>query len=184
MAMKRLTVFISALCLLSWCALPLRAADTDAQKSTEEKKDLLDRLERANALFSEDKIEAAVGIYKAVLAEKPMPPTWGKVTFNLGIALRRLSKLDEAIRTFETIFPSEVDDREAGGHLMEEFRNYRYRACLQISACYEAKGDMARALTFALSARDKHKYQAHCGTCAKNARERLEARITELKKKK
>jgi hypothetical protein len=52
---------------------------------------------------------------------------------------------------------------------MEEFRNYRYRACLQISSCYESRGDVPHALEYARLARGKYRYQAHCANCAEDA---------------
>ena len=180
--MKKLGVCFAVLCFAVW--LPSWGANAEREKAPAEEKEFLDRFDAANDLFSKGKLREAATAYDALLKERPKPPTWGKVTFNLGIAHMSLSEYDQAIRTFETVFASKVDDREPGGNLMEEFRNYRYRACLQISRCYEAKGDIPGALSFAIKARDQHTYRAHYGTCAMNAREALQARINDLQKKK
>jgi len=154
----------------------------DGTPGVGETQEYLDRLEAANQRFSKGEVREAIRDWEALRAEDSRLSTWGKVTFNIGIAHKRLGGYDEAIRAFETIFPSKVDDREPGGNLMEEFRNYRYRACLEISSCYEAKGDIARALEYANLAREKYKYQAHCGTCAKEAESALSDRIERLEK--
>ena len=158
----------------------LRAVDT----TPVDKKEFLDRFDSANALFQKGNIREATVDYQALLKEDLTPPTWGKITFNLGMAQMRLSEFDAAIRTFETIFPSNVDDKEPGGNIMEEFRNYRFRASLLIARCYEEKGDIASALATLAKARDDHLYQAHCGTCASDADKALRSRIAELEKKK
>lgn len=76
-----------------------------------------------------------------------------------------------------------VDDKEAGGDIMEAYRNYRHRACLEIAECYEAQKDYVTALTYAEVARDKHKYQSWCGTWAQGARRALDEYIEKLKAK-
>jgi len=180
--MKKLVPCFAVLCLAA--SVPSWAAEAEPEKAHAEKRQFLDRFDVANDLFSKGKVREAATAYKALLREGLKPPTWGKVTFNLGIAHMKLSEYDEAIHTFETIFASKVDDREPGGNLMEEFRNYRYQACLKISRCYESKGDIPRALSFAIRARDDQKYQAHCGNCAMSASEALQDRIDDLGKKK
>lgn len=181
--MKKSPLIIVTLCLLSLSPVMASAAEARNEPPPTEIKEVSDRLDAANERFSKGEIREAANAYLALLGEKLLPSTWGKVTFNLGIAQMRLKEYDAAIRTFETIFPSAVDDREVGGHIMEEFRNYRYRACLQIAACYEAKGDIARALASTTSAREKYQYEAHCGNCADNARRALDARVSALEKK-
>ncbi len=118
------------------------------------------------------------------LAESKAPvPIVGKARFNLGLTLRTEKKYAEAIKVFENILSSAVDDREPGEHLMEEFMNYRYRSCLQISACYEAQSNLPKALAYAELARGKYRYEAHCGTCAEGAEKSLNARLKTLKEK-
>lgn len=172
--------YLRHLVLLGALSVALLQADDAAPA---EKKELLDRFDAANALFQNGKVREAAVEYQALLKEDLTPPTWGKLTFNLGMAQMRLSDFDAAIRTFERIFPSKVDDKEPGENIMEEFRNYRFRASLLIARCYEEKGNITSALSTLAKARDGHLYQAHCGTCASDADEALRSRIAELEKK-
>lgn len=175
--MRTLTWLLMFLCVgaATWS----HAADS----TQEEKKEFVERLNAANDLFTKGKIREAIAGYQALLKEDLIPPTWGKTTFNLGIAQMRLSDFSAAIHTFETIFPSKVDDKKPGGNIMEEFRNYRFQASLLIARCYEEKGELPKAIAILVKARDSQLYQAHCGTCATDADEALRARIAELEEK-
>jgi len=175
---------IVAALAINVCVTCTTAADgpTNGTPGVVEKQEYLDRLQAANKRFSEGEVREAIQYWEALQTKDIQPSSWGKVAFNIGIAHKRLAEYDEAIRSFETIFPSKVDDREPGENLMEEFRNYRYRACLQISSCYEAKGDIARAFEYAKLAKEKYKYQAHCANCAMGAESALSERFERLKK--
>jgi hypothetical protein len=80
--MQKFVLCIAVLCLA--VSLPSWAVDAEPEKAPAEKKEILDRLDAANGLFSEGKIRDAAAAYKALLREELKPPTWGKVTFNLG----------------------------------------------------------------------------------------------------
>jgi tetratricopeptide (TPR) repeat protein len=100
--------------------------------------------------------------------------------YNVGIVLKEREEYDEAIAEFFKLLSSNVDDRDPGADIMEAYRNYRHKAALRISECYEGKHDFRRAIEYALLARDKHQYHTWCGTCAKSAEDALTKRIERL----
>jgi len=160
---------------------PARGADSNKTIAhAQEQQAYLDRLTSANERFSNGEQREAIKEWEALRKEPLLPSTWGKLTFNIGIAHKILKDYDAAIQAFASIFSSKVDDREPGESIMEEFRNYRYRACLQISLCYSLKGDTTKALEYVRLAREKYTYQAHCGTCASDAEESLKRWTKEL----
>ena len=99
---------------------------------------------------------------------------------NAGIADREGGRHREAIAWFETLLGSGVCDRDPSPNLMEVYRNYRHRACLEISACYEALGETASALRYAVLARDSYPYQSWCVTCQRSAAKEVAERIGRL----
>ena len=149
---------------------------------TESKQNLGD-LNAAIATFEKKDFSAAENQFRALLQRPLTTSTRGKTTFNLGITLKLQKKSAEAVRTFESLLTSDVNDREPGEHLMEEFTNYRYRACLQIASCYASQNDFSDALNWAKAARDKYRHEAHCGTCAAQAKQSLDHFLTTLQSK-
>jgi len=165
-----------ALIILSMCAaFAVRPGALADEKQKE--------MEAAIATFQSKDFERAEQQFRALLQGKVSESTAGKARFNLGITLKIQKKYADAVKEFETILTSGVDDREPGENLMEEFMNYRYRSCLQIASCYEAQNDIPHALASVKLARDKFKYEAHCGTCAAQAKEGLDARLKVLEAK-
>jgi tetratricopeptide (TPR) repeat protein len=152
--MNRFLVLLFAL-FAAWPAL--------GQAPAKESQENLDAMSAGILHFQRGELPKAEVAFREILKRNPTVSMGGKASFNLGLTLKAQKKFREAIEVFEGILTSMVDDREPGEHLMEEFMNYRHRSCLQISACYEAQKDLARALSYAELARDKHKYEAHCG---------------------
>ena len=122
---------------------------------------------------------------EAALREKEITTTtWGMASFNLGIGYRLDGKYDEAIKVFIDVLKSDVNDRDPGANIMEHFRNYRHKACYEISYNYEAKGEIEKALEYMELAKTKYEFQDVCGTCFEQAEERRLKRIEMLTEKK
>jgi len=62
----------------------------------------------------------------------------------------------------------------------EDYPNYRFRAALRISECYEAKKDTTKALEYALLARDRYKFLSYCTDCLRETRQNVENRVKRL----
>jgi tetratricopeptide (TPR) repeat protein len=121
--------------------------------------------QHADRAFRMEDYAEAERLWRRIVDEYPTSNQLGLAQFNVGYVLQGQGKHDAAIAEYEKLFPSPVDDLDPTGEVMEFFRNYRHRAASQISQCYEAKGDFARALEWALTARDKYPYRSGCGTC-------------------
>ena len=144
------------------------------------------KLEEAGQLFDDKEYAKAEEAYKALRAGKLQKSTWGMASHNLGLVLKVEKKYDDAIEVFQSILDSDVNDRDQGEHVMENFRNYRHKAAIQIARCYEAKGDIPKALEFVELARTKYVFQAHCGNCADDveaSRGKFEKRLLEKMEK-
>ena len=139
-------------------------------------------LDTGNRLHREKRLDEALKVWAPVVAHCRAAHVWGKAAFNSGLALRQLGRPKEAIVLLERLLCSDVEDREPGGHIMEAFRNYRHRACLEISTSYQQLKDYDKALDYALMGRDTHRFQTWCGTCAMSSRAALRARIERLAK--
>jgi len=122
-------------------------------------------LDEINKLYAEGKYQNARDAYKALLDRTTDPPTRAKVVFNLGMTLQKLGQHDAAIDYFKQIFSIGADDREAGGNIMETYRNYSSRAQWEIGNSYFAKGDYENALAAYRLTREKYRFKSWCGTC-------------------
>ena len=98
----------------------------------------------------------------------------------MGLVLQDQLKYDAAVTEFAKLFPSNVRDDELNGLGGEDYKNYRHKAALRISECYEEKKDYAQALDYALRARDLYKFLSWCSTCRKSANDFLSKRISKL----
>src|SRR4051812_992616 len=103
-------------------------------------------LDSANRLFQSGKYLDAERAFRSLLDQSIDVPTRGKATFNLAVTLQKLGRYDEAIQNYNKLLTLSVDDKEAGGHLMEPYRNYRPRAQWEIGNCLFAKMNYAGAM--------------------------------------
>lgn len=124
-----------------------------------------DILEEANQLYAAKQYGQAVSAYQKLLGEVPDAPTKAKIIFNLGMTYQQLKQYDKAIETFNRIFTMEVNDLEAGGNIMQAYRNYRPSAQWEIGNSLFAKGDYEGALAAYRATREKYPFRSWCGTC-------------------
>lgn len=124
-----------------------------------------DILAEANQLFTERKYAEAEQAYQNLLRQKIDEPTRAKIIFNLGLTYKQLKQYDKAVETFNRIFVMAVDDREAGGSIMQAYRNYRPSAQWEIGKIRFAKGDYEGAYTAFRTTEEKYPFQSWCGTC-------------------
>lgn len=117
----------------------------------------------ANKAYEARRYDEAAALWRRVERQWPNTPAWGKAAFNLGLDLKRQRKHDEAIAQFGRLLVGNVDDREAGAHIMENYRNYRPRAQWEIGQCLLAKGDHAGALAAFRMVPQKYPFQTWCG---------------------
>lgn len=137
-----------------------------------------------NLMYQAHEHIEAEKLWHRIVLDYSASEEWGATVFNLGVLYKEQKRFEPAISMFSKLFNSQVNDREAGGNIMETYRNYRYRAALEISECHERNGSIDAALEFAILARDRYQFQSGCGTCQMQARDSLSKRIELLKKRK
>jgi hypothetical protein len=115
----------------------------------------------------------ALVFYRAVARKFPGVPCWGMCAFNEGYLLRQMGHPRAAIAALERIFPSNANERDPGGSIMEAYRNYRHRAATESSGAYADMYDSPRAFLWKHRSCTKYPYQTWCGTCRGSAERRL-----------
>jgi tetratricopeptide (TPR) repeat protein len=148
--------------------------------SAKDEKEAGELLDKGCILFEEGNYENAIEVWEEVYYDYKGTTSWGKATYNIGLGYLSMEEYKKAIPYFEEILESDVDDLEPGQCVMEAYRNYRHKSCLQISYCYEQLRDLDKALKYAIFARDKYPYQSWCGTCQMSAERSLEYKIQRL----
>jgi tetratricopeptide (TPR) repeat protein len=141
-------------------------------------------LEQANLMYKRGDYENAALAYRQI-SNKPhlRIDVLGKATFNLGLTLMKQKEYEDAIAAFSTLLESEVNDKDPGNHLMEIYANYRNKACVNISECYEMKQDYSHALEYYMLSLEKYPYRTSCFTCRRSSTARKLERLEELVKK-
>lgn len=124
-----------------------------------------DSFETANQFYANRQYAQALSAYQKLLDETTDAPTKAKLVFNIGLTYQKLKNYDKAVETFKQIFAMEVNDREAGGNIMQTYRNYRPSAQWEIGNSLFAKGDYEGALAAYRASKEKHPFISGCGTC-------------------
>jgi len=125
-------------------------------------------------------LKEAEGFFQKVCSEYPESSAWGDGEYGLGLVLQEQQKYDEAMIQYAKIFPANVNENVLDVESGEDYPNYRFRAALRMSECYEAKKDMAKALEYALLARDRYKFVSYCKDCLRDTRQNVENRVKKL----
>jgi tetratricopeptide (TPR) repeat protein len=128
-------------------------------------------------------LETSLRWMRKLCGEFPDAKLWGDGQYSVGLILQDQKKYDEAIAAFGAIFPSKVNDYLLEEGSSEDCKNYRYKAALRISECYESKKDLARALEFAQKARGQYAYVSFCSLCQTQTRAFTDKRVAELEEK-
>ncbi len=131
-------------------------------------------VERAMALIKEAKAAEkreerdakyaeAIESFRDVVKNHKKSRFYGTSYFNVGVILCDfLDRPEDAIKHFQELVASDVDDRDDSGQLMSPYRNYRYHAWRLTAACESKLKRPARAIVALFAMRDA--YVSHCGT--------------------
>jgi len=134
-------------------------------------------LDRGLRAYTKKDYPGALAIFRKICSEYPDTLAYGDAQYDAGLVLHDQQKYAEAIAEYDRLFLSQVNDAMAESSSSEDAKNYRYKAALRISECYESQKDYARALQYAELARDRYKFIGWCKICIDSARTQLEARI-------
>ena len=174
--------FIAALAILTSLSFHGTSAEEGASADPEEERgECAQELNEATDLLVDGKLEESEEALRALRSKEITKTTWAMASFNLGINLKMQEKYQESIEVFKEILSSDVNDRDPAPNLMEHFRNYRHKACWEISYNYELMKDYEKALEYIDLAKTKYTFQDICGTCLREAHESIERRTKHLK---
>jgi len=137
-------------------------------------------LDRGKKAYYKKDLPAAQAFYKRVSSGYPDSPSWGDGQYGLGLVLQEQQKYDEAMAEYARIFPSKVNDYLLDQDSSEDCANYRFKAAIRISECWEAKKDFAKALEYVLLARDRYKFVSYCKDCLRETRKNVDDRVKRL----
>jgi tetratricopeptide (TPR) repeat protein len=116
-------------------------------------------------LFEAGDYEGSIYVWAEVIDSHPGTTSWPKAVYNTGLAYENLKDYREAIEYFKILLTTNVNNKEPGANVMEAYRNYQHKACMEISWCYETMEDYNEALKYAKLGRDRYVYETWCGTC-------------------
>ena len=141
--------------------------------------------EDAQAMLREGRSKKDAALLEAALARflevAPDAPEHGKARFAAGVVqLDDLGRPAAAIRTFEGLIASGVDDRDATGRIGAPFWNYRYHAWRMVGRAHAREGRTAKALAAAWAMRQA--FVSHCDACAEGMRRQAEEHVVEFAK--
>ena len=125
-------------------------------------------------------LKQAEFLFQRVCLEYPASGAWGDAEYGLGLVLQEQQKYDEAMIQYAKIFPANVNENVLDVESGEDYPNYRFRAALRMSECYEAKKNSVKALEYALLARDRYKFISYCKDCLRETRQNVENRVKKL----
>ena len=137
-------------------------------------------VDRGGRAFEKKNFPEALTHFRMVCTEYIDSNWYGDAQYDVGLVLHEQQKYDEAVVEYAKLFPSHVNDYAVDPESSDELKNYRFKAAMRISECYEAKKDFSRALEYALLARDRYKFLSWCKTCLQTVKDNLDQRITQL----
>src|SRR5439155_15166714 len=122
----------------------------------------------------------AIAYFRKLCSEYPDSNFYGEAQYDIGSTLKEQKKYDEAVEEYTRLFLSNVNEYALAPGADKDYKNYRHKAALRISECYEAKKDFARALGYAEMAQNQYRPLSWCKTCLQTGKDALEKRIKQL----
>jgi tetratricopeptide (TPR) repeat protein len=107
---------------------------------------------------------------------------YGDALYGLGWVLQEEQRYDEAMAEYQKIFSANLNEGLLDPESSEDFPNYKFKAALGISECFEAKKDLPNALKYALQARDRFVFNSYCKDCILRTRASVAERVARLEK--
>ena len=137
-------------------------------------------VDKARKAYRDKNLKQSQAFFQKVCDQYPNSNAYGDAQYGLGLVLQEQQKCDQAIQEYSKLFPSKVNDHALDSENNQDCANYRFKAALRISECYEARKDFVRALEYARMANDKYKFMSYCNDCLKQTRQNVEKRVQRL----
>jgi tetratricopeptide (TPR) repeat protein len=137
-------------------------------------------VDQARKAYRDKNLKASQELFQKVCTQHSETSAYGDALYGLGLVLQEQQKCDDAIAEYSKLFPSKVNDYAIDSEKSEDYANFRFKAALRISECYETKKDFVRALEYAKLANERYKFVSYCKDCQKDTRENVEKRVQRL----
>ena len=137
-------------------------------------------LDRAQRAYHQKDMNAAEALFRRVCNDYAATSLYADALYGVGLVLQDEQKYDAALTEYTKIFSSNANENLLDPESSEDYPNYRFKAALRISECYEATKDLKKALEYALMARDRYKFVSYCKDCLRNTRQNVENRVKQL----
>lgn len=131
------------------------------------------------AYFRKD-MTTSEAAFRKVCAEYANTSLYADALFGLGVLLQDEQKYDAAIAEYTRIFSSNANEDLLDRESSEDYPNYKYKAAVHISECFEATKDFQKALEYALMARDRYIFISYCKDCQLKTRQIIAKRVKDL----
>jgi TolA-binding protein len=137
-------------------------------------------IDQARKAYRDKNVKGAQELFQKVCSEYPDSSAYGDAQYGLGLMLQEQQQCDRAIVEFSKIFPSKVNDYALDPDNNQDCTNYRFKAALRISECFESSKDFVHALEYAKLANDRYKFMSYCKDCLTQTRRNVEDRVRRL----
>ena len=107
---------------------------------------------------------------------------YGDALYGLGWVLQEEQRYDEAMPEYQKLFSANVNEGLLDPETSDDYPNYKFKAAMRISECFEAKKDLPDALKYALQARDRFVFISYCKDCTAKTRANVADRVATLEK--
>ncbi len=116
-------------------------------------------LDKGVYYFEQDMLDSAIYCWERVLVKfTEKEQAYGRAMLNLGVAYTALENEEMALKWYNTLLLSDVNDLDIGFEPKEDFASYKHNACMRMATIYAEQGDYAKALDYTQLAAKKHTY--------------------------
>jgi tetratricopeptide (TPR) repeat protein len=137
-------------------------------------------VDRGQKAYFRKEMNASEAFFRRVCNDYASTSLYADALFGLGLVLQEEQRYDAAIAEFTRIFSSNANEDLLDRESSEDYPNYKYKAALHISECFEATKDSKKALEYALMARDRYVFISYCKDCQLKTRQIIANRVKDL----
>ena len=137
-------------------------------------------VDRGQKAYLRKDMNASEVFFRRVSNDYANTSLYADALFGLGLVLQEEQRYDAAIAELTRIFSSNANEDLLDRESSEDYPNYKYKAALHISECFEAKKDLKKALEYALMARDQYVFISYCKDCQLKTRQLIANRVRDL----
>ncbi len=137
-------------------------------------------VDRAQKAYHRQDMTTSENYFRKVCNDYASTSVYGDALYGLGLVLQETQRYDAAMAEYTKIFYANLNEGLRDPDSSEDYPNFKFKAALRMSECYEATKDLKKALEYALMARDQYKFISYCKDCLHKTRQNVENRVKQL----